>query len=456
MPGTKRPSQPQTNVTFGWEVEFFLCSDVKKSKKTKLRELGQKILDQNLPVALHYDPASLDVQRFLRNGSTYLVEKGDIAGYHAYSYFRVLLENIPTTAEHPKPNGGKATAFEITSPIFDHRELEAGLPQTKSLLSALRHSESKITAHTGCGLHFHVGIESGLDVLTVQKAATLVMLLELSLFQVLVPSQRRGEKKNFKPIVTESGFSKLDYKAEGGREKLRQHSTIPFEQLKPANWNNGTPEIWHSTLIKIWAAQTLSDLSKGLCDDGIKIEPENEPEMDEDEDEEDEEEDEEEGDDEEEEEDDDDEEEEEEATNEEKKNEVIKDRTCLALCLRDKKGHPMLYNSSKIPDGKRSTIEFKYPPTTFDPEYIKHWAELVYKVVEIASRDTASFSQVIENVYRRLVEPELVNNTEKWARLLSVLELGQSIDFWRQQIRRFEEAPIHYLDANGFLLQERN
>ncbi|KAM0258611.1 hypothetical protein ACHAQJ_003782 [Trichoderma viride] len=417
------PHQPLPEITLGWEIEFIVYSDDgepagRDIKDKKLHELASSIVVQApaLPVAAecrHLPNVTCDVcqdahREFRIPGlRVFTPAQPMFHGISEYLYFFLLNAHVPI--DKPEYGSSVPYPFEVASPVFNDEELQAGLPKTAQLVSALRNSEIKIMAHTGCGLHFHVGVKSGMALDIAKKVSTLTMLLEFSLFAAFVPLERVTERY-FSPIIRMSKFADDAREEENGtfdrraREKLLTNFPIPASQLQSAEWNEDDPGRWYLTLIYIWQAKNLSSLAEGLLNIGNQ-------------------------------------------------------KNSLALSLRDERGIlESLMGRKAFPndsDKTQSTIEFRYPPMSFDTEYIKNWAEIVCKVVEIATRDAPAFSQVTESLFYEFQRTGVDNGLEMWARLLTVLELGHRIDYWRPQLLRFEDGePIRFLDLDGFVLPE--
>lgn len=79
---------------------------------------------------------------------------------------------------------------EITTPVFHAGELDDGLDTMKTALTNLRQLGLEISADDSCGMHVHVGVETGMTILLAQKITTLVILLETTLLLRLVAPPR--------------------------------------------------------------------------------------------------------------------------------------------------------------------------------------------------------------------------------------------------------------------------
>lgn len=389
----------------------------------RLSELATSIATQapNLPVAgqcLH-SPGGIDCDvckdappDFLSFGMRVFTPAKPIflrQGLSECLYFFVMHEYVTTPCT--KTGVMIAYPFEISSPILDNTELDAGLPKTGQIVSALRNSEYKIKAHPSCGLHFHVGVKSGMTLKIAKKASTLVMLLESSLFSAIVPYDRLIDHY-FMPIVTRSLFANDAVIEPAGRfyevgsQEFYDHFPAPLSSIKPAKWNDRNPNRWYLTLIYIWKVDSMQKLAKGLRTE-------------------------------------------------------LGAKSSLEFCIREGSGIPIgLMPQDELPEtfeGTPSTLEFRYPLMSFDIDFVRSWAEIVCKVMQISTTDAPAFSQVAADLLQELQrEDPKPGELGKWAQLLTVLGLGHQIAYWQAEIRRFTfDDPIRFLGEDGCVLPDR-
>ncbi|KAL7809679.1 hypothetical protein V8C44DRAFT_366167 [Trichoderma aethiopicum] len=408
-------------ITLGWELELLLHLQPGEQpglalEAHKLRDLALTIAQQvpNLPIAascIHRPSASCPVCE-------------DAPAEHRLPHVRVVNPATPIRKAHgpiedsyyfvkrewlnvPTDNDGERLAhgYEITSPILSTAELRAGLPQTAQILAAIRKSGLPISAHTECGLHVHVGVKSGMTLEIAKKAATLVMLLELPLLKKFASEERSESRYWFIPISKRSKF--MSYADRYHDEvtdaiaspELRQH--LPgLSDMKPAEWNSNEPKRMHLALNEMWLTDSIWRLSTGFFSyEGQK--------------------------------------------------------GSLVLCTRERNGESASEPARGAPDnleGTPSTLEFRYPPMSFDIEFVKCWAEIGCRIVEIATSDVAAFRQVATDLLKELES----NDAAQWERLLKVLGLDHQVPFWREQLARFDDdEPIRFLDDDGFLIPEK-
>ncbi|KAL6693938.1 hypothetical protein J3F84DRAFT_395680 [Trichoderma pleuroticola] len=418
-------------ITFGWELELLVHlregeSVFDTSQIKILRELALRLKGEvpYLPIAAecaHYasenccicrdappELRSLGLRVFTPATPLFTPESDS-----ENLYFHVKREMLTA----PRDECGRRTAhgFEITSPILDNEELKSGLPKTAQIVSALRNCGLSISAHKNCGLHIHVGVKSGMTLTIGKKAATLVMLLEQPLFAAFSSTARAEDPTWFKYIGKDTCCA-IDaddavrechpITKDNTTAQLLKHLPILPSQMKPAAWNHYNANKWYRILDYIWQIENTWRLyTRLLTHDGGK--------------------------------------------------------TSLAICTRTKGGKSANETDACGDDGtdrlegSQTTIEFRYPPMSFDTEFIRNWVEISCQIVAIATHDTPFFSQVAAGLLHELQRDEKQYDLPKWARLLTVLGLGHQIHFWEQQLRRFEAGEIiRFLGSDGFVLPD--
>ncbi|KAH7316760.1 hypothetical protein B0I35DRAFT_479578 [Stachybotrys elegans] len=109
-----------------------------------------------------------------------------------YRYNMIQSEYLFGTKGIDKHHRRRAT--EIASQIFDHDELEAGLPKMAQIVEALRTIDMPVVADEGCGLHIHVGPKSGMTLQYAQRVISLAIMLEYHLIDKFLPPSRKESK----------------------------------------------------------------------------------------------------------------------------------------------------------------------------------------------------------------------------------------------------------------------
>ncbi|KAF5706309.1 hypothetical protein FMUND_11674 [Fusarium mundagurra] len=224
---------------------------------------------------------------------------------------------------------------EITTPVFHAGELDGGLDTMKIALTNLRQLDLQISADDSCGMHVHVGVESGMTILLAQKITTLVILLETTLLLRLVAPPRW--KGAFSMPICENSSLAMDmylHKPLEDPTLLNQH-VPPMSTMKPGKWNNWYPKHIYKTLYGVWGSTILADLSIRLKKAG-------------------------------------------------------RNRCGFALCLRD-------LGEGNI-EGSPTTVEFRYSQMTFDHELLRNWTEILARIVVIAQGDAGDFKRCVEEI----------------------------------------------------------
>ncbi|KAM4054343.1 hypothetical protein HRG_005225 [Hirsutella rhossiliensis] len=102
-------------------------------------------------------------------------------------------------------------------------------------------------------------------------------------------------------------------------------------------------------------------------------------------------------------------------------------------------------------EGTQSTYEFRFPQMSFDKDFIKHWAELVCKIIELAMLPAPQFAALLERVSGVLEEIEDAKG-EGLEKIWPVLNLQHQIPFWHAQLERHKRGEfISHVDARGTL-----
>ncbi|KPM43271.1 hypothetical protein AK830_g3236 [Neonectria ditissima] len=96
---------------------------------------------------------------------------------------------------------------------------------------------------------------------------------------------------------------------------------------------------------------------------------------------------------------------------------------------------------------KHNTIEFRYPASTFDADYIASWAALVRHIYAVAMAPADEFSQVLCRVYEVVTRGQAVG----WQAVMQAIEFqGVSADEWKRCMRDFN-GRLKDLDQHGIL-----
>jgi hypothetical protein len=289
---------------------------------------------------------------------------------------------------------------EICTPVFGAGELDSGLVTMETLLSSIRNMGLDITANESCGMHVHVGVDSGMTLLLAQKISTLVVLLENTLLLRLV-APSRWVSTYCKPICEDSqgaihGVSNGIFSNDG----LFDQHIPPMTAMKPAEWNDNASERYYRLLRAIWHAQTLQSLSGVL-----------------------------------------------------RKGDMT--RCAFALCPRYESTHQDLSAGKEMFRGSSSTVEFRYSQMTFDHELLRNWTEVVARIVVLAQAGAETFKKTAEHIMQLNYEAEGDGKAAWKALMRDVLGLEHRVVEWEVQLDRFERGEyISLLDENLLLKAE--
>ncbi|PHH66749.1 hypothetical protein CDD81_5881 [Ophiocordyceps australis] len=297
--------------------------------------------------------------------------------------------------------------LELTSPVFDKTEIYHGMPQLRQVIAAMRSMKTSFVANSSCGLHLHVGIEGGMNLLVAKQLTTLVLLLERPLLFRLCGPTRVGNRHS-PPVADMSRFSQEAHKAGCGQlrsDSLQMKASIPFSirNLDPRSWNGYNPERLRKMLRLVWQADSLLDIMSGLT-------------------------------------------------------KSTSGRCAFALSLRPGELRPeMSYNFAEAQsyyNGTPSTFEFRHSQMSFDSIHIGNWAELCCRLVEIATLPPRTFKLQLEEIINCL--PMHGNRGQgKWCEILATLGLKHQIAEWKAQLACYDKGTeICLVDRLGVLQKE--
>lgn len=294
---------------------------------------------------------------------------------------------------------------EIASPIFQVGEFTAGLPTLSTAISALRNMEAEITADESCGLHVHVGLESGMSLLLAKKITTLVMVLEDTLLFDLVGTSRLTNEStdaiHLESLVSKEHIPPLDFAEDPtGSDKLMGAHIPPLEAIKPETWNEGDPEKFYDMLTKIWSSKSLQRVSM--------------------------------------------------LTKKE-----TNTRGGFDISLRDHTGLSRSPGCDGTLELGPTTVEFRYAQMSFDIPFIRNWIEVLFRIIQIADQNPDDFKQSLATIFELTAK---ANEEQKptWDTIMEgVLGLGDRIPEWKEQRRMYHMwKEISHLDENMLLLPE--
>lgn len=315
---------------------------------------------------------------------------------------------------------------ELITPAFTYGELVASLPSVGSAISRLRNIGAQITADESCGLHVHVGIESGMTQLIAKKAISLVMLLEHTLLYPLVaPSRLHSESAQ--PISERSNAAlRRNIKSDPRLEKVTgQHKGEPMtvyipalEEIKSDTWTRSVefipalkeiqsgkwthsvePKEFYQTLQAIWDAESLQELDLLI-------------------------------------------------------QRSLMTRAGLAIYLRNTAFELAQSWDFRNLEHSPTTLEFRYAQMSFDETFIRNWVQLVCRVVEVAQLGAKEFKEIASKVLSTL-DGRKENEQPVWEHLLELLSLGHQVNDWKSQLASYKTGgEIAHLDKELLLMSE--
>ncbi|KAH7167989.1 hypothetical protein DER46DRAFT_625651 [Fusarium sp. MPI-SDFR-AT-0072] len=188
-----------------------------------------------------------------------ILSYGEIVSERCFIFKTEFLE-----LAHPLSKARMWDGVEVTTPVFHSGELDSGLATMNTALTNLRQLGLQISADDSCGMHVHVGVETGMTILLAQKITTLVVLLENTLLLRLVAPPRW--KSGFSMPICQNSSLAMDmdlHKPLKDPNALYQH--VPcMDTMKPGKWNNWYPKHLYKMLYGVWGSTILADLSLRL------------------------------------------------------------------------------------------------------------------------------------------------------------------------------------------------
>ncbi|KAI7770904.1 hypothetical protein LZL87_004691 [Fusarium oxysporum] len=311
-----------------------------------------------------------------------ILSYGEIVSERCFIFKTEFLE-----LAHPLSKARMWDGVEVTTPVFHSGELDSGLATMNTALTNLRQLGLQISADDSCGMHVHVGVETGMTILLAQKITTLVVLLENTLLLRLVAPPRW--KSGFSMPICENSSLAMDmdlHKPLEDPNALNQH--VPcMDTMKPGKWNNWYPKHIYKMLYGVWGSTILADLSLRL-----------------------------------------------------KKARVH--RCGFAMSLRDH--NVSVSDRGENLEGSPTTVEFRYSQMTFDHELLRNWTEILARIVVIAQSDAEEFKRCVE----KIISINGRDDKDVWKGLMTdVLGLGHRVPQWEEQLKCFERGEyVSHLD----------
>ncbi|KAM0350192.1 hypothetical protein ACHAPU_003357 [Fusarium lateritium] len=404
-------------ITFGIELEFMTpCPKTKRifSKTAPASaarlHIAQELAKQtSLPIAcacVHSEGRACAIDEELPEEA--MIEDVGIVTFpgqvpHGSMLNRCFLFKPEFLArQHPLNVKRNWPGVEIATPVFHAGELDSGLATMESVLSNIRNLGLEITADESCGMHVHVGVESGMTLLLAQKISTLVVLLENTLLLRLV-APSRWANTNCLPVNENSLGAVQGFISNGlsvDYNSLYDDHMPPMYLLCSGEWNGYSSDRYRELFRAIWLAGTMQNLSGVLRKNGIH-------------------------------------------------------RCGFTLSLRNHETRPTHPLGKDRFEDTPSTVEFRYSQMTFDHELLRNWTEVVARIVVLAQADADTFKMTVALIMRLSNQAEM-DGQPAWKQLMKyVLELEHRVPEWDLQLHRFARGKyISLLDEELLLVPE--
>ncbi|KAL7760034.1 hypothetical protein ACKLNR_010124 [Fusarium oxysporum f. sp. zingiberi] len=95
---------------------------------------------------------------------------------------------------------------------------------------------------------------------------------------------------------------------------------------------------------------------------------------------------------------------------------------------------------------KYDTIEFRYPESTFDVDFIAGWADLVRHLYAVAMRPQVEFHQILCRVYELVTRDQMPG----WSAMLGAIGFQGDASRWQRHINEYGDT-LSNLDKQGIL-----
>jgi hypothetical protein len=95
---------------------------------------------------------------------------------------------------------------------------------------------------------------------------------------------------------------------------------------------------------------------------------------------------------------------------------------------------------------KYNTLEFRYPESTFDVDFIAGWADLVRHLYAVAMKPQAEFNQIICRVYELVTRDQVPG----WSAMMGAIGFRTDISRWQRHLDAYQGS-LSNLDKQGIL-----
>ncbi|RSL49388.1 hypothetical protein CEP53_009183 [Fusarium sp. AF-6] len=123
------------------------------------------------------------------------------------------------------------------------------------------------------------------------------------------------------------------------------------------------------------------------------------------------------------------------------------DLTSLGIALRKfNEGAVHTTTRCALVVSKYNTVEFRYPESTFDADFISCWTDLVRHLYGIAMRPQADFNRVLARVYDLATRDQMPG----WGDMMTAIEFKTNMDRWRARLGQYANS-LKDLDSQDIL-----
>jgi hypothetical protein len=95
---------------------------------------------------------------------------------------------------------------------------------------------------------------------------------------------------------------------------------------------------------------------------------------------------------------------------------------------------------------KYNTLEFRYPESTVDVDFIAGWADLVRHLYAVAMKPQAEFNQIICRVYELVTRDQVPG----WSAMMGAIGFRTDISRWQRHLDAYQGS-LSNLDKQGIL-----
>jgi hypothetical protein len=95
---------------------------------------------------------------------------------------------------------------------------------------------------------------------------------------------------------------------------------------------------------------------------------------------------------------------------------------------------------------KYDTVEFRYPESTFDVDFISGWADLVRHLYAVAMKPETEFIRILRRVYELVTRDEMPG----WVTMMSAIGFETDVNRWQRRLNEYRST-LSNLDKQGIL-----